>query len=237
MTTALTAEERSASAQRLADQLARGSLVMARRFSGGASLWCVAPQRLDDALHVAVEFVHPVIVGKRALPATAILDPDPTAKLRRVVAPDDMVLCIGPGDDPTLVDLARRGPAWGVEVFWIGWGPGPPAESSATPLWLDDGDGASVVRTYHLLWELAHVCFEQPDVLASTPDDIAVSCAVCADDLTLAEVAAVGGDRATVRTASGMATVDTTLIDPVGVGDLILVHAGAALRHLSGGES
>ncbi len=229
-----TADGRSESSRRLADQLARCSLTIARLFARGARLWCVAPGRTDHAMHVAVEFVHPVIVGKRALPASAILDPDPTARLRRVVDRGDIVVCIGPGDDPTLVDLTRRCPAWGVEIFWIGWGPTPPADSSAVRLWLDDDDNASVVRAYHLLWELTHVCFEQPDVLGSADEDLRTTCTVCADDLTLAEVAAVDPDKVVVRTASGVTTVDTTLIDPVAVGDLILVHAGTALRSLDG---
>lgn len=211
---------------------------MARLFASGARLWCVAPGRPDHALHVAVEFVHPVIVGKRALPASAILDADPTSRLRRLVRTGDMIVCIGPGDDPTLVDLTRRAPAWGVETFWIGWGPiPPPPESSAAPLWLVDDDDAAVVRAYHLFWELTHVCFEQPDILTPTDEDRAVSCAVCTDELILAEVAAVDATAAVVRTAVGTATVDTTLIDPLVVDDLVLIHAGVALRSLSGGPS
>ena len=90
-----------------------------------------------------------------------------------------------------------------------------------------------MVRAYHLLWELIHVCAEQPDVLAFS-DDRPVACAVCSDEMILAEVAAVASETATVRTASGMATVDTTLIEAVSVGDLVLIHAGVALRSLVG---
>jgi hypothetical protein len=236
MTSSSTFEEQSESSRRLAGQLARCSLAMARRFAGGSRLWCLAPDRADHALHIAVEFVHPVIVGKRALPATAILDTDPTAKLRGLVDPDDMIVCVGAGNHPILVDLAQRGPAWGVETFWIGWGPIPPAESSAVPLWLVDEDNAAVVRAYHLLWELTHVCFEQPDVLTQADEDTQASCKVCTDELTLAEVTAVDPNTAWVRTASGMSTVDTTLIDPVVVDELVLVSAGVALRSLTGGK-
>ena len=35
-------------------------------------MWCVAPDWPEHARHVAVEFVHPVIMGKRALPSVAI---------------------------------------------------------------------------------------------------------------------------------------------------------------------
>ena len=231
MTATPTVEDGAESPSRGAEDLARSALRIARRFSRGASLWSVAPARVDHARHVAVEFVHPVVVGKRALPAEALVDADPVADVRRRADPGDIVIGIGPGDDPTLIEIARRAPAWGVEMFWIGWGARPPGESSATPLWLADGDEVSIVRSYHLLWELTHVCFEQPDVLGSG-DDPPVSCAVCADDLSLAEVAEIEPGAAAVRMASGRGSVDTSLVGPVSVGDLLLVHAGVALRSL-----
>ena len=48
--------------------------LLAERFlAGGRLLACGAsPQDRSDARHVAVEFVHPVIVGKRALPAICL---------------------------------------------------------------------------------------------------------------------------------------------------------------------
>ena len=47
---------------------------MAERFSrGGRLIACGAtPADRSDVRHVAVEFVHPVIVGKRALPALGL---------------------------------------------------------------------------------------------------------------------------------------------------------------------
>ena len=47
-------------------------LDMARRFHDGATLWVISPQWEPHAHHVAVEFVHPVIMGKRALPSVAL---------------------------------------------------------------------------------------------------------------------------------------------------------------------
>src|ERR1700689_924057 len=55
-----------------AEDLAAAALTMARRFAAGATMWCVAPQWPSHGHHVAVEFVHPVIVGKRALPAISV---------------------------------------------------------------------------------------------------------------------------------------------------------------------
>jgi D-sedoheptulose 7-phosphate isomerase len=47
---------------------------LADRFGRGGRLLAVgaSAQARSDARHVAVEFVHPVIVGKRALPALAL---------------------------------------------------------------------------------------------------------------------------------------------------------------------
>ncbi|HSR97439.1 MAG TPA: hypothetical protein VLM79_10335 [Kofleriaceae bacterium] len=54
-----------------AGRLARVCHLMAERFARGGRLIAFgrSPAARSDARHVAVEFVHPVIVGKRALPA------------------------------------------------------------------------------------------------------------------------------------------------------------------------
>src|SRR5215470_11108803 len=55
---------------REAPRLARASREMARRFEKGGRLLAFGRgASATDAQHVSVEFVHPVIVGKRALPA------------------------------------------------------------------------------------------------------------------------------------------------------------------------
>lgn len=227
-------EESEGPNSRLACLLARCALVLARRFSDGATLWSVAPGLRDHALHVAVEFVHPAIVGKPALPAVGITEPGLTGSLRNSVREGDVIVCIGSGDDADLLDIARRGPAWGVETIWIGWGSFPGNRTEAMPLWLSDGEDPAIVRTYHLLWELTHICLEQPAVLRSEQSIEASSCPTCADELTLAEVASVGDHVARVRTAGRVTTVDTSLIDAVAVNDLLLTHAGVALQSLKG---
>ena len=57
-----------------ADRIARLCHHMAERFSRGGRLIAVGgtPAARSDVRHVAVEFVHPVIVGKRALPALGL---------------------------------------------------------------------------------------------------------------------------------------------------------------------
>ena len=47
------------------------------------------------------------------------------------------------------------------------------------------------------------------------------------DPAEVISVDRLGG--ASVRTAAGVETVDTTIIAPVDVGDLVLVHAGTAI--------
>src|SRR6185436_8139295 len=86
----------------LAHDLAAASLVMARRFSAGGTMWCVAPAWPAHGRHVAVEFVHPVIMGKRALPAVFVDTPDVVAELRVLVRAGDIVLAVADADEPGL---------------------------------------------------------------------------------------------------------------------------------------
>lgn len=56
-----------------AERIARACQAVARRFQlGGRLLSFGTGQSAADAAHLAVEFVHPVIVGKRALPAVSL---------------------------------------------------------------------------------------------------------------------------------------------------------------------
>ena len=107
--------------------LASAALDVARRFAAGATMWCVAPHWTEHARHVAVEFVHPVIVGKRALPAVSVDAPDPIAALRTVSAAGDVLAILGSADTIGATALLRRAEAWGLTTVWIGAGPRPPA--------------------------------------------------------------------------------------------------------------
>src|SRR5438309_6823521 len=81
-------------ASNMAADLASTSLALARRFSAGATMWCASVSWPQHAHHVAVEFVHPVIMGKRALPAVAVTDADPVPTLRALVRPGDILLAV-----------------------------------------------------------------------------------------------------------------------------------------------
>lgn len=220
----------------LASDLARASLALARRFYANGTMWCASPAWPFHSHHVAVEFVHPVIMGKRALPAVAVpADEDLVATLRTTARTGDMIVAVAPADDEAVAAVMRRGDAWGVETVWIGAGPRPAAGAAKHVLWLDTEDpleaSEQFVRVYHLLWELVHVCFEhrgllKPDICL---DDV---CITCSDEGRPAEVLTVEGDEALVRTAEGRESVDTSIIDPPSPGDLLLVHAGTAIRNL-----
>src|SRR5918911_5409584 len=114
---------------RVADARARASLAMAPRYNvPGTTLWCASARWPFHAHHVAVEFVHPVIVGKRALAALTVPPAaDLVATLRASVRPGDMVLALAPADDAAVADVMHRGRAWGVETIWIGHGARPAA--------------------------------------------------------------------------------------------------------------
>jgi hydrogenase maturation factor len=94
------------------------------------------------------------------------------------------------------------------------------------------------VLLYHLLWELAHVCFEHPGLLEPQPECTEEVCITCSDEGRLGEVVdhdALGTAR--VRTASGIEEIITTLVEPVASGELLVVHAGMAIGRVGEGVS
>ncbi|HZQ85162.1 MAG TPA: hypothetical protein VFA83_10010 [Acidimicrobiales bacterium] len=226
----------------LAQDLAAASLVLARRFAAGGTMWCVSPAWPAHGRHVAVEFVHPVIVGKRALPSVFVDTDDVVADLRVLVRPGDVVLAVAGADEPGVASAMRRGPAWGATTLWVGADTRPAAGAADHVLWVDDDTGLApwsgrFVLLYHLLWELTHVCFEHPGLLRSDDagaceDDV---CITCSDEGRLAEVCAdPTGGEARVRTAAGIETADVSLVEPVSAGDLVLLHAGSAITRVPG---
>ncbi len=225
--------------EELSADLASAALVLARRFAAGATLWCLAPAWEPHAHHVAVEFVHPVIVGKRALPAVALTGPDPVGALRVSAEPDDLVLAVASADDPAVRSVMRRAPAWGLTTLWIGGGARPDPGAADHVLWLDDPDPrlpatGGFVLLYHLLWELTHVCFEHPGLLTPDAEGTDVVCVTCSDEGRLGEVIMSRSDgHAAVRTALGEELVATMLVDPVEPGDLLVLHAGTAISKLT----
>jgi D-sedoheptulose 7-phosphate isomerase len=149
--------------------LATACRAMAERFLRGGRLVAMgAGPGAADAAHVVVEFVHPVIVGKRALPALALPDGGSAATVALFGGPDDIALVFSAdGAAPVLAgavaEAARRGL---LTVALVG---GDGGEVAAVP-GLDHvitvpSDDPAVVReghvtAYHVLWELVHVFLE-----------------------------------------------------------------------------
>jgi hypothetical protein len=229
----------------LSADLAAAALDLARRFHDGATLWVISPQWEPHAHHVAVEFVHPVIMGKRALPSVALVEPDPVAQARVATQPGDLLMAVASADEPAVIEAMRRARAWGALTLWIGSGPRPPAGAANHILWVDSDDPmvpatGRFVLMYHLLWELTHVCFEHPGLLKPAPeecnDDV---CVTCGDEGRLAEVVLEPADplgQALVRTATGEEWVDVSVLGDVTPNDLVLVHAGTAIARLDDTE-
>lgn len=151
------------------------------------------PERRAHAEHVAVEFVHPVITGKRAVPA---LVAPPHARATDVGV---IRLWLGPGEGPDeevpTIDLA--------------------AVAGAAPAHLAD---VAMVLTDHLLWELTHAVLDEhrpngylADLGSTGNRGIGVS-----DVETKVERAAETIQRTLTRHAALLADVATSLADTTG---------------------
>jgi D-sedoheptulose 7-phosphate isomerase len=188
-----------------AERLATACWGMARRFHDGGKLVIHAPggPSFSDAQHNAVEFIHPVLVGKRALPAVSVRD-------RRHLA----VLC-GPSD--IAMEMRADGFEVAGEAFTVAGG--------------DAFVAQEVMETaYHELWELVHVFFEHEGLLAEACTDEV--CVTCGDVALQAAVVRAGGGTALVRTVRGEEEVDAGLVAPLAPGELVLVHGGVALERV-----
>jgi len=121
-----------------------------------------------DAQHVSVEFVHPIIVGKRALPALDLsLLPGPW--LEAILQPEDIVMGFGPPDgDPEIDDALSGASRRGAMTFAFyqldspslargAWRLAPPTQHPFIHQEL-------VEVLYHTLWETVHVFFEHNEL-------------------------------------------------------------------------
>ena len=172
-----------------AELVARACHDMARRFAGGGKLVVFGSgASATDAQHLAVEFVHPVIVGKRAFPAlslaadvatlTGVASRDGVAEvfarqLRLLADPADIALGLSADGNCPLVrgglDAARARGLLTVALVGGDGGAvaaGPLADHVLVARSTDPRVVKEVhVTTYHVLWELVHVFFEHPGAL------------------------------------------------------------------------
>ena len=163
---------------------------MAVRFHQGGKLVVFGTGSAStDAQHVAVEFVHPVIVGKRALPAISLttdvatvtgvaahdgLDAIFSHQIRHLAAPSDIALGISAdGNCPSVLAGLVTAAELGLLTIALTGGDGgtimasPAVNHTVLARSADPRVVKEVhVTAYHVLWELVHVFFEQPGVLA-----------------------------------------------------------------------
>ena len=144
---------------REAPRLASACREMSRRFlAGGRLLACGRDASATDAAHVAVEFVHPVIVGKRALPALD-MGPEFGARLPIILHSDDMVMGFSSPAGDELVERALAvAHGRGALTFAL---PGKIGDFSFPAPAPDPFVCQEVMEIlYHVLWETVHVYFE-----------------------------------------------------------------------------
>jgi D-sedoheptulose 7-phosphate isomerase len=152
-----------------AERLARLCHLMAERFARGGRLIAFgrSPAARSDARHVAVEFVHPVIVGKRALPAIGLAGEggDLADQVSLIGAPDDVAIGFGADEDEgsaarALAIARERG------CLTIAFAPAAGSEWEFEPPTGDPYIRQELIETlYHVLWELVHVFFEHRGLL------------------------------------------------------------------------
>ena len=144
-------------------RLAEACREMSERFlRGGRLLAFGRGPYATDAQHVSVEFVHPVIVGKRALPALDLsLAFEPW--LKTLVQADDMVMGFGPPEgDPEVWDALEAARKRGAMTFSLPGAQGFYFTAAATN---DPFIHQELIEIlYHTLWETVHVFFEHREL-------------------------------------------------------------------------
>lgn len=142
-----------------ADRIAAACQAMARRFQrGGRLLVAGGATQQSDVSHAVVEFLHPVIVGKRSLPAIAL--PNGLAPLLTLGRSADILLVVA-GMERTPHEQQMLGAARDQGMLTLvlsGEGELGPADFCFR---VPSRDSCVVQEThemlYHILWELIHV--------------------------------------------------------------------------------
>src|ERR1019366_8267140 len=161
------------------ERIAQACWAMARRFyKGGRLLAFGNGASATDAQHVSVEFVHPVIVGKRALPALALPNhafaTTPFVHQIKVLA-RAQVIAIGftlDGNCTNVVAALETARHMGLLTLGLAGGNGGLLRESAVdfPFIVRANDPMVIQEThktlYHVLWELVHIFFEHEGLLA-----------------------------------------------------------------------
>ena len=171
-----------------AGRIAEACGAMAGRFSKGGRLLAFGNgAQATDAQHVSVEFVHPVIVGKRALPALALTNDSATMsgmmvkgntdalfthQIRVLARSQDIAMGFSSdGNDANILDALNLAKQMGLLTLCLSGGNG--GLSKETEIDYDfviqSQDPFVIQEThetlYHVLWELVHIFFEHEGLL------------------------------------------------------------------------
>ncbi len=172
-----------------AARIAEACWAMARRFHRGGRLLAFGNgASATDAQHVAVEFVHPVIVGKRALPALALTNDSAalstrlaandqfTHQVRVLARPQDIALGFSVDGHCTNVALGLSAAQdLGLLTLALTGGDGGPlARAGCAFCFVVPASDPLVIQEthetlYHVLWELVHIFFEHEGLLTTEP--------------------------------------------------------------------
>jgi D-sedoheptulose 7-phosphate isomerase len=172
-----------------ADRIAQACLAMASRFHRGGRLIAFGNGAwASDAQHVAVEFVHPVIVGKRALPALALTNDSAllggtnntgqgamqfTRQLMMLARTQDIAMGFSfHGDEANILEALALAKEMGLLTLGLTSGNGGMLSNARLDFCfcVESDDPLTVQEThetlYHVLWELVHIFFEHEGLLS-----------------------------------------------------------------------
>jgi D-sedoheptulose 7-phosphate isomerase len=175
------------------ERIAQACWAMARRFHEGGRLIAFGNgTSATDAQHVAVEFVHPVIVGKRALPALALTNDSATLsglmgegdaslsfthQLSILGRPQDIAMGFSIHEHSTNVAkaLATAHELGMLTLDLTGTSDASVSQPTVRESFIDyrfvvQASDPTVIQEihetmYHVLWELVHVFFEHKGLL------------------------------------------------------------------------
>lgn len=155
------------------DDIARACQSMAERFQQGGRLFvCGEGAQRSDVAHVVVEFVHPVVVGKRALPAISlpcVRDDEAKRALGALARPGDLLMVLSAAaldaEARRLLASARTGGLLTLALVGAGGEAALPVDHQFT---VTSSDRCIVQEIhemlYHILWELVHVFLDHRTV-------------------------------------------------------------------------
>jgi len=173
--------------ERYAEQIGQLSQEMAERFARGRRLWVMGNGgSACDAQHVAVEFIHPIIEKRRALPALDLVSQVPVVtaisndkdfarifidQLELWGEKDDMALAISTsGKSPNLIYALEAAREKGMLTIAFSGKDGGRMPEVATycftvPSFSIHRIQESHVALLHILWDLTHVALGEEDVI------------------------------------------------------------------------